>query len=165
MEKIEVFEVLKPQGIKGELKLRNLTENISIVEEVSVFYINDDEYTIENIRESNGFVFIKFNEIGSIEDAEKLRGKFVYASKEKILEHLEEGEYFLADLIDKEIYFEDGERLGTITDIQNFGSADVFYVSKTSGKEVLFSNVDGVIIEVTDEKVIINKKRFGEVSV
>lgn len=165
MEKIEVFEVLKPQGIKGELKLRNLTEDLEMLQSVSVFYINNSEYTIENIRENNGFVFIKFNEIGSIEDAEKLRGKFVYVDKALIAESLQEGEYFLSDLIDKAIFFENGEQLGVITDIQNFGSADVFYVSKTSGKEVLFSNVDGVIIEVTEEKVVINKKRFEEVSV
>ena len=165
MEKIEVFEVLKPQGIKGELKLRNLTDDLSTLEEVSVFYINNNEFTIEKIREANGFVFIKFNEINSVEEAEKVRDKSVYADKEKIAETLEEGEYFLADLIDKPVFFEDGEELGVITDIQNFGSADVFYISKTNGKEILFSNVDGVIMEVTEEKVVLNKKRFEEVSV
>lgn len=165
MEKIEVFEVLKPQGIKGELKLRNLTEDISLLREVSVFYINNDEYTLESIRENNGFAFIKFREINSVIEAEKLRGKFVLVDKEKMAEQLSEGEYFLSDLIGKDIFFEDGEKLGSITDIQNFGSADVFYISKTSGKEVLFSNVEGVIIEVTAEKVILNRKKFEEVSV
>lgn len=165
MEKIEVFEVLKPQGIKGELKLRNLTDNLSWIDEVSVFYINNNEYTLEKIRVANDFIFAKFNEIESIEEADKLRGAFVCVEKSIIEESLEEGEYFLADLIDKEAFFEDGEQLGVITDIQNFGSADVFYVSKTSGKEVLFSNVDGVIMEVTSQKVILNRKKFDEVSV
>ena len=165
MEKIEVFEVLKPQGIKGELKLRNLTDNLSWIDEVSVFYINNNEYTLEKIRVANDFIFAKFNEIASIEEADKLRGSFVCVEKSIIEESLEEGEYFLADLIDKEAFFEDGEQLGVITDIQNFGSADVFYVSKTSGKEVLFSNVDGVIMEVTSQKVILNRKKFDEVSV
>lgn len=165
MEKIEVFEVLKPQGIKGELKLRNLTDNLSWIDEVSVFYINNNEYTLEKIRVANDFIFVKFNEIESIEEADKLRGAFVCVAKSIIEESLEEGEYFLADLIDKEAFFEDGEQLGVITDIQNFGSADVFYVSKTSGKEVLFSNVDGVIMEVTSQKVILNRKKFDEVSV
>ena len=165
MEKIEVFEVLKPQGIKGELKLRNLTDSLSWIDEVSVFYINNNEYTLEKIRVANDFIFAKFNEIASIEEADKLRGAFVCVEKSIIEESLEEGEYFLADLIDKEAFFEDGEQLGVITDIQNFGSADVFYVSKTSGKEVLFSNVDGVIMEVTSQKVILNRKKFDEVSV
>ena len=165
MEKIEVFEVLKPQGIKGELKLRNLTEDLSILEDVSVFYIDNSELSIEKIREANGFVFIKFREINSVEEAERVRGKEVYVDKSLIAERLEDGEYFLSDLINKPIFFEDGEKLGVITDIQNFGSADVFYILKPNTKEVLFSNVDGVIIEVTDERVIINKKRFEEVSV
>jgi len=165
MEKIEVFEVLKPQGIKGELKLRNLTDSLSWIDEVSVFYINNNKYTLEKIRVANDFIFVKFNEIASIEEADKLRGAFVCVEKSIIEESLEEGEYFLADLIDKDAFFEDGEQLGVITDIQNFGSADVFYVSKTSGKEVLFSNVDGVIMEVTSQKVILNRKKFDEVSV
>ena len=61
MERIEVFEVLKPQGIKGELKLRNLSNSLSWIEDGQVFYINNNEYTIENIREFNEFVFIKFS--------------------------------------------------------------------------------------------------------
>ena len=165
MNKIEIAEVLKPQGIKGELKLRSLVDNIDVFKAGDVMFIDNQEFSIESVRGTNEFLYIKFAEISSIQEAEKHRGKFVEVARAKIEENLEEGEYFLSDLIGKTIVFEEGETVGEITDIQNFGSADVFYVLKKNGKEVLFSNVEGVIIEVNDHNVVVNKKRFGEVSI
>ena len=86
-------------------------------------------------------------------------------AREELEQNLEEGEYFITDLIGKQIVFEDGEVLGVLEDVQNFGSADVFYVKKTNGKEVLFSNVEGVIINVSQEHIEINQEKFKQVSV
>ena len=162
MERINVLEVLKPQGLKGEIKFRLLARSLSDLN-VTDLKLGDQKVTIDSIRELGGFVYIKFNEINSVLEAEKFRGKFLSAPKEELT--LDEGEYFLEDLINKQIFFEDGGCLGTLTDVQNFGSADVMFVLTPKGKEVLFSNVEGVIIEVADEKIIINKKKFDEVSV
>ena len=165
MEKITLAQMLKPQGIKGEMKFKLLTQSLDDIKNASTLYLNNELVSIEGIRETNGFVYIKFNEITSISVAERFRDAQLFASKEELLNNLEEGEYFIADLIDKQIVFESGEVLGTLADVQNFGSADVFYVNKPNGKEVLFSNVEGVIIKVDEEKITINEEKFNQVSV
>lgn len=165
MEKINVAEVLKPQGIKGEIKFRLLSTDSENLLNVSFLELGGKEVSINTIRETNGFLYIKFNEINSVLEAESFRGKFLMASKQELHETLKEGEYFIEDLIGKQIVFENGDVLGKLTDVQNFGSADVMYVLKPNGKEVLFSNVEDVIIKVTDDNIVINKKRFEEVSV
>ena len=165
MEKLILAQGLKPQGIKGEIKFRLLTESLEDIKSANQLYLGSEPVTIQDCRENNGFVFIKFNEIDSIAVAERFRDQFLMVAREELEQNLEEGEYFITDLIGKQIVFEDGEVLGVLEDVQNFGSADVFYVKKTNGKEVLFSNVEGVIINVTQEHIEINKEKFKQVSV
>ena len=165
MEKLILAQGLKPQGIKGELKFRLLTESLDDIKSAKQLFLGTEPVTIEECRENNGFAYIKFNEIQSIAVAERFRDQFLFVSRAELEENLEDGEYFIADLIGKKIVFEDGEELGTLEDVQNFGAADVFYVKKTNGKEVLFSNVEGVIINVTEENIVLNKEKFKQVSV
>ena len=120
------------------------------------------DVSVKSIRADKEFAYIMFNEIGSVKEADLMRNKMLFVQKETA--DLEDGEYFIEDMIGKTCVFEDGEVLGKVTDIQNYGSADVYYVEKINGKEVLFSYVDGVIIEV-NENIVLNKKRFLEVSV
>lgn len=164
MDKLTLAEVLKPQGIKGELKLKNLSKSSDTILSAEDLFLNETKVSVSSLRENGDFLFIKFNEINSISEAERYRGAKLLADRSNLEGTLSEGEYFIEDLIGLDIVFESGEKVGTLTDIQNFGSADVFYVLKENGKEVLFSNVEGVIIKVED-KIIINKKRFEEVSV
>lgn len=165
MEKLILAQGLKPQGIKGEIKFRLLTESLEDIKSANQLYLGSEPVTIQDCRENNGFVFIKFNEIDSIAVAERFRDQFLMVAREELEQNLEEGEYFITDLIGKQIVFEDGEVLGVLEDVQNFGSADVFYVKKTNGKEVLFSNVEGVIINVSQEHIEINQEKFKQVSV
>ena len=164
MEKLQLAEVLKPQGIKGEIKFRLLARGTEEITNAKSLFLENLQVSIATFRESNGFLYIKFNEINSITEAEKYRGCCLLTAKEEVLENLEDGIYLIADLLDKEVVFESGESVGILTDVQNFGSADVMYIKKANGKELLFSNVEGVILKV-DSKIIVNEKRFREVSV
>lgn len=163
MEKIAVAKALKPQGIKGEIKFKVLLNNVQDILEHSVFIFDRRDVSVKTIRVDKEFAYIMFNEIGSVQEADLMRNKMLYIQKEET--NLSDGEYFIEDMIGKTCVFEDGEVLGVVTDIQNYGSADVYYVEKTNGKEVLFSFVDGVIIDVKDKTIVLNKKRFLEVSV
>lgn len=165
MEKLILAQSLKPQGINGEIKFRLLCESVEDIKNSNSLFLGSEPVTISEIRENNGFVFIKFKEITSIAIAERFRDQFLSVPRAEVEKNLKESEYFIADLIGKNIIFESGEILGVLTDVQNFGSADVFYVKKTNGKEVLFSNVDGVIINVDENSIVLNQQKFNQVSV
>lgn len=165
MKKIAVAKALKPQGIKGEIKFKSLVNAESSITNFSCFVLDNRPVTISSIRENAGFAYIKFNEISTVQEADLMRNKMLYINKEDSSSTLKEGEYLIEDMVGKTCVFEDGRVLGVVTDIQNYGSADVYYVTKENGKEVLFSYVVGVIIKVEDDKIVLNKKRFDEVSV
>lgn len=165
MEKIAVAKALKPQGIKGEIKFKVLLNSGESLDSYKSFILDKREVKVENIRYLGEFCFIKFEGINSVVEADLLRNKMLYINKEDLIEDLQDGEYLIEDMIGKMCVFENGEELGEVTDIENYGSADVYYVKKKNGKEVLFSYVVGVIMEVKENKIVLNKKKFLEVSV
>ena len=82
-----IGKVLKPQGIQGEVKVEIITSFPEHFEHLSEIYIEQNKFVkldIENRRFSKGFVFIKFKEIKSRNDAETLREKYLYVPDEEL---------------------------------------------------------------------------------
>ena len=102
MEKLACFTVVKPQGIKGELKARILADGIYSVQGIKKLYTEDgNEYGVVKIKDAfSGFAFITLQSIATRNDAELLRGVTFYAPKNSIKKAKDE--YFITDIIDSE---------------------------------------------------------------
>ena len=64
---------------------------------------------------------------------------------------LEEGQYYLADLMDMQVTDEEGAVLGTLTDVIETGANDVYVVSREGKKDLLIPNIPACIREVDIE--------------
>ena len=60
---------------------------------------------------------------------------------------LEEGEYYIADLIGLSVETEDGEHLGELTDVIETGANDVYVVDKADG-QILIPAIKDCILDV-----------------
>ena len=71
---------------------------------------------------------------------------------------LEKGEYFIADLLDSEVFTEEGEKLGILDDIYNTGSKDIYVVKNELGKTILLPGINDVIkeVDVENKKIIVH---------
>ena len=150
----EIGHIDNTHGLKGELKVRSYSSTNKRFEELDSILVGDsyEKYDIEKVRYQNDIVLLKLKNVDIIEDAEKLKGKSIYIKREDA-KSLDDGEYFIADLIGCEVYEED-TLLGTLDDIFTAGAADV-YVVKCKGKDdLLLPALKSVILE-TD---IANKK-------
>lgn len=67
-------------------------------------------------------------------------------------EPLEEGIYYIVDLLGLEVYTEEGQLLGQVEDIFNTGSNDIYVVKNELGKQVLLPGIPDVLKEVNLEK-------------
>ena len=78
---------------------------------------------------------------------------------------LEEGQYYIVDVIGLSCQTEDGETLGTVVDVTNL-SADVYTIEK-AGKRILFPAVKGVIkqVDIPNGKLIVDKTIFQQIAV
>ncbi len=161
---LTVGEILKPQGIRGELKVRPFTDSAEVFRQFKNVLLDGEEYRVLSVRVGDGAVYLGLRGVPDRNAAELLRGKKVCVLREEAPEP-EEGSYYIVDLLGSEIKTEDGEALGTLKDIRQ--SATDIYTLLTGEKEIMFPAAKGVIVAVdVENKVItVNKRRYLEVAV
>ncbi len=109
---------------------------------------------VQSVKYFKNMVIMKFKGIDNINDIEKYKGKDLLVTRENAVP-LEENEYFIADLIDMEVFNEDGEKLGIIFDVMQTGANDVYVIKlDENGKELLLPNIDECILDVNIEDKI-----------
>ena len=76
--------------------------------------------------------------------------KSLYVTRDHAV-RLKKNEYFIADLIGMKVTDEDGNSLGTLSDVLSTGANDVYAVETTEGKEVLFPAIKQCVLDVDTE--------------
>lgn len=157
MDKIKVGVIVNTHGLKGELKIKSFSDFNDIrFHKGSYIYIKErNEYIemkIKSYREHKGFVLVVFDSYEDINLVEKYKGLELYVDKED-LHDLEEDEVYYFDLIDCEVYEEDGTFIGNVEDVLETGANAVLRVNK----KVLIPYVNAFIKEtdIKNKKIII----------
>lgn len=157
VEYFEIGHISNTHGLRGEMKVRPFTETNKRYEELKKVLINikDEykEYEIENVRYQKDIVLLKLKGVDDIETAEKLKNHYISIPREDA-KTLEEGEYFIADLIGCEI-FENNELVGTLDDVFTAGASDVYVVKRKSKKDLLLPALKSIIkkIDVVNKRI------------
>ena len=161
MKYLTLGYILKTRGLKGEVKVNSFTDDNTKFERIPKVFIkqkqNLTEYEIEEVGYSKNQVILKFKNIDTVEEAEKLRNSYIVVDRE-IFGELPEGVYYIADLIGLDVYTENNEYLGKVDDIFNTGSNDVYVVKAENGMQKLLPGIDEVIkkIDLESNKIIVN---------
>lgn len=154
---LEIGQIVNTFGIKGIVKVKPFTDNIRRFDKLKKVYIKNKEgkkeYEIEEVKYHKNMVLIKFVGIENPEEANLLRESYLLIDREKE-EPLEEGTYYIVDMIGLEVYTDKGEKLGILEDIFNTGSNDIYVVKNELGKQILLPAIEEVIKKVDME----NKK-------
>ncbi len=165
MDRLVIGEVLKPQGIRGELKVKTFTDTPDIVKKFGTVYVDDTPYKILSFRVGvDGAAYLGLRGIPDRNAAELFRGKKIEGEREDA-PPLEEGRYYIVDIIGLSCESEEGEVLGVVTSVVNL-AADVYTIEK-AGKSILFPAVKGVIakVDLAAKKLIVKKSVFDEIAV
>ena len=169
IEYLAIGEVLKPQGVRGEVKVRPITCDIYRFEELeSVFLLKNDAYTpigVSFVRQDDDAVYLLFDGINDRNGAETLRGQLLYVDREHAVE-LEEDENFIVDLIGLKGIDDEGNEYGKLVDVMQPGGNDV-YVFRDRKREVLVPALKTAILKVDlEEKIMLmSAQRLREVAV
>ena len=158
---LEIGQIVNTFGIKGMVKVKPFTDDITRFDKLKKVYIKNKngkkEYEIEEVKYHKQMALIKFKGIENPEDANLLRESYLIIDRENE-EPLEEGTYYIVDLIGVEVYTDEGELLGTLKDIFNTGSNDIYEVKDELGKQILLPAIADVIkeIDVKNRKIIVH---------
>ena len=164
-----IGEIVKPQGVRGEVKLRPITCDVERFNGLAQAYFRRGEdfipVHIRASRRAQEAVFLTLEGVEDRDAAEKLRGEFLYIDRENALE-LGEDENFIVDLLGCRATDTDGREIGMLTDVMQPGGNDVYVFEGPLG-EVLVPALKSVVlrVDVREKTILLDAKRLGEVAV
>ena len=153
---LQVGAILDTHGLRGEVKVFPTTDDPSRyddLEEVELLtkegkYIHME---VEHVRYFKNLVIVKFKHNDNINDIEQYKKCNLYVTRENAVE-LDEDEYFVADLIGLTAKSDEGEELGTLTDVLTTGANDVYVIKDADGEELLVPAIHDCVQEVNVEE-------------
>ncbi len=147
-----VGRVLKPWGVRGEVKIEILTEFPERFASLRQVFIGDDakRFPVDYARLHGKSALLKFKGIDSPEDAEVLRDQLVQVALEDAVK-LPKGKMYLYQLIGLTVVTTEGDALGEIKDVLDTGANDV-YVVHDGTREILIPAIEDVVKEIDLER-------------
>lgn len=142
-EFLRVGVVVKPHGVKGDVKVYPTTDDLSRFTLVPSLLVEKNgartEMKVEHVSYFKGMVLLKLSGVSNMDEAELYRNAELYIHRSQ--SPLKEGEHFLCDLIGLRVYRDDGSYLGEVRDVLLTGANAVLSVIREDGKEVLIPKI------------------------
>ena len=143
-------------GTKGELRVFSFAEDDSIFTGAGKVYAGPNPESVRKLtpvsqRSHSGRLLLTTEELGTREDADALRGAWVYVER-GALKPLEGDEYYWADIKGLEVRTTEGKILGKVASVSDNGAHELWLVRGGRGREALLPIINGAIRELDLEK-------------
>ena len=143
MEKyLRVGVITSPHGVRGEVKVYPTTDDVMRFKKLDKVILDlgrgeTRELKIRQVKFFKNMVILKFDGVDTMNEVEGWR---------------QEDEFFITDLIGLNVLTDEGETLGTLTDVMETGANDVYCVKTPEGKELLLPAIRDCILDVDLDK-------------
>ncbi|MDW2796433.1 ribosome maturation factor RimM [Clostridium boliviensis] len=152
---LRVGVISSTHGIKGEVKVFPTTDDTARFNQLKKVILDTGreqiDLEIEGVKFFKNMVILKFKGYDSIDEIEKYKGKDLLITRDLAVK-LGPDENFITDLIGLLVVKDDGEELGTLTDVIKTGANDVYEVRMADGREVLLPAIKECVLNVDLEK-------------
>ena len=153
--RIALAAVAGAHGIKGELRLKLFGSADSLASHKSVF-VGGRPHALESVKATGKGAIARLAGISDRSAAEALRGQLVEVDR-SALPPLAEDEYYHADLIGLTCVDRQGEAVGTVIAVENYGAGDLLEVERDIGKRALILFRPG-IADLEDGRIVLDPK-------
>ena len=159
MNYLEAGKIVNTHGLRGEVKIVPWTDSPETFEDIEYVYVKkktgEERLDIIGLKYQKNNLIVKFKQIPTIEEAEKLKNQTVYIDRD-MLGELPEGVYYIADLIGLNVVTREGEEIGVLVDIFNTGSNDIYDIRRDGKKNLLLPKIDDVItVELENKRIVV----------
>jgi 16S rRNA processing protein RimM len=150
---IALAAVAGAHGVKGEVRLKLFSDSVESLSRHKKLYVGGAERRLLSVRPGKTPV-ARFEGVGDRSAAEALRGSLVEVDR-AALPPLEEGEYYHADVIGLPCEDRDGNAVGTVVAVENYGAGDLLEVELDGGKRSLIPFKPG-IADLVDGRIVLD---------
>lgn len=167
---LAIGQVLRPQGLKGSVKVRPDTDDPDNFLRLSRVYLTSQDgqplpIDITDVSVRGPAVYLTLGGDKSQEDAELRRNLFLFVPRQEAAA-LSEFENYLSDLVGCEVVSDKDGPIGVLTQVLQPGGTDV-YVVKTQAGNLMFPALRSVIsqVDIPNKRIMVLDERLQEVSI
>ncbi len=148
---LRVGVITSTHGVRGEVKVFPTTDDAARVKDLKEVLLDTGRelkpMEISQVKFFKNMVIVKFKGYDTINDIEIYKGRDLLVTRDKAVK-LGPDENFIVDLIGLNVDTDEGECLGTLTDVIQTGANDVYEVTDESGRTVLLPAIKQCILDV-----------------
>lgn len=156
-EFLESGKIVGTHGIKGAVRFQPWSDKADFLANIKTVFLPDNTpLNIISVKPHGNIAIIEFENVDSIEDAEKLRNKILRVKRSDT--DIPEGRYFIEELLLSKVYDrKSGKLLGVLSDVSKTGANDVWHI-KNGEKEYLVPAIDSVVVsvDIESERIVID---------
>lgn len=155
-----IGKITNSHGVKGEVKIFPLTDNIDRFNNLESAYIGENKVSvsIERARKHKKMLILKFNKFNNINEILKFKNEYIYVGdEEKVI--LPEDHFFIYDLVGSEVFDMDSNKIGTLSDVLKGPRNDIYVIKdEEKDKEYLIPGVKEFInkVDISNKIIIID---------
>ena len=153
-KRIALAAVAGAHGVRGDVKLKLFGEGIESLSGQPSLTVGGVALKLKDVRAGNKTAVARFDGVNTREAAEALRGSLVEVDR-VALAPLAEGEYYHTDIIGLPCVDTDGQAIGTVAAVEDFGAGELLDIALPDGKRSLIPFRDG-IADLADGKIILD---------
>jgi 16S rRNA processing protein RimM len=139
--------VLRSHGLEGEIRVVPFSRELLNISVGGTVFIAERAHRVNSMREVPGGLILSTDQLRAREAADQVQGELLEVADEDLVP-LEDGSYYVADLIGLTAVDETGEALGTVTEVMATGANDVYVVTTAEGAELLLPAIPDVVLKV-----------------
>jgi len=152
--RIALAAVAGAHGVKGEVRLKLFSDSVESLSRHKELYVGGAKRRLLSVRDSGKTAVVRFEAVGDRSAAEALRGSLVEVDR-SALPALEEDEYYHADLIGLAAFDREGNAVGTVAAIENYGAGDLLEIEFEDGRRSLIPFQPG-IAELQGDRIVLD---------
>ena len=152
-DQVALAAIAGAHGISGEVRLKLFAESVDSLKRHRQVRAGDRLLTLAAVKGDRNPV-ARFAEISDRNSAEALRGQLLTVPR-SALPPLLEGEYYHADLIGLPCETADGEPLGRVVAVEDFGAGDLLEIETADGRRTMVPFRDG-IADLADARIVVD---------
>ncbi len=155
-------------GVRGEVRLKSFTGDPAAIGDYSPVYSADGarSFALRSLRHIRDDIFVaRVEGVNDRSAAEALANLDLHVRKAD-LPPADEEEYYHSDLIGLSAQLENGELIGEVVNVLNFGAGDILEVRPVSGGETLlypFTKAVAPVVDLSAGRVTIAPPQESEV--
>jgi len=146
---ILIARIGAPHGVKGAVRVKAFTGDAAAIGDYGPLVAKDGTvFEIAHLRPDKSVVIVSFAGVDGRDAAEALNGTDLYVARSALPASDDADEFYHVDLIGLAAVAPDGERLGTVIAVHDFGAGEMLEIEQAGRKTLLLPFTKAAVPQV-----------------